>query len=73
MGSRKSNLLSSTMLHMVVGAGIAAGGAIALSAITFARAGPEPVANPPAVAKANPAAVRVAACTAKKACNPCAA
>ncbi len=68
MKSHKSNLLSSTMIQLFVGAGVAAGG-FALSEASFARGG-DGLANPAAVAKPADGAIRLAAC---KACNPCAA
>ena len=68
MKSHKSNLLSSTMIQLFVGAGVAAGG-FALSETSFARGG-DGLANPAAVAKPADGTIRLAAC---KACNPCAA
>jgi hypothetical protein len=77
----KKKLLSSSVLQLVVGVGLAAGTSIALADISFA-ATPTVKKNPTAVAKiagakANPTAVRsnliqLAACGAKKkSCNPC--
>ena len=69
MKSHKANLLSSTMIQLFVGAGVAAS-AIALADATFARGGADGLANPAALVKPADGAIRVAAC---KACNPCAA
>ena len=72
VSSLKSKLLTTTVIPMIVGVGIAAGGAIMLADISFAAA---PTNNRQALpaAKPRPGAVQVAACSAKKACNPCAA
>ena len=71
----KKKLLSSSVLHLVVGVGLAAGSSIGLADISFA-ATPSLKKNPTAVAKVagaktNPSAVRsnviqLAACGAKK-------
>ena len=80
MNSHKSNLLSSTMIQLFVGAGVAAGG-FALSGASFAR-GSDGLANPPALAKPADGTIQLAACKARNpcaakkacgACNPCAA
>ncbi|MDP6566927.1 MAG: hypothetical protein QF578_19020 [Alphaproteobacteria bacterium] len=89
MSSPKTNNLSSSVLHVIVGAGIAAGGAIALADFSYAGTqGARQSGNPSAVGKpsqrppgpANPAPIRLAACNpcaSKKrgcgGCNPCAA
>lgn len=75
MERNKSTLLSSTTLHLVLGAGLIAGGTVVAvqlaPAATVARDG----VNPPAVARPNTDPVRIAACNPckAKACNPCAA
>lgn len=79
MNSLKSKLLSSSAIPVLVGAGIAVGGAVAVAgpgfsiAPTLERQGTLPDAKP------RPGAVRLAACSAdypcaaKNPCNPCAA
>ncbi len=70
--NKKNDYLSSTVLRVVLSAGVLAGGAITLADISFAglRAAPE---NPAAVARpgAQDRPIRLAASDAKKACNPC--
>ena len=72
MRTQKQTLLSSTVLHLFLGASVAAGAAVALADMSFARGGSQArsLENPAAVAKPQTGAVKLAAC---KACNPCAA
>ena len=73
MKSHRSCLLSSTVIQMVVGAGIAAGGAVALADVSFAGSKARGLENPAAVPKSTAGLIRLAACKACNPCNPCAA
>ena len=76
MRALKCNLLSTTVLPVFVGAGIAVGGALAVAASGQASAANSPDRGLLPMAQARPAAMQLAACNpcaAKKACNPCAA
>ena len=79
MSGKRNNLLSSTVMQVILGAGLAAGGAITLADISFADLRSErQQVNPAAVSKSSGAdgVIKLAACkpcAAKKGCNPCAA
>lgn len=70
MSCHKSKLRSSTVMPLFLSAGIAAGAALAV-APAGAKSGSEE--NPVAVSKGEAGLIRMAACGAKKACNPCSA
>ena len=67
MSSHKTKLLSSTVMPLVLGASLAAGGAMA------ATSDSQDLTNPTAVAKPASDLIRLAACKACNPCNPCAA
>ena len=73
MKSWKSNLLSSTAIPVLIGAGIAVGGAVMLAGAGSASSpGPGHSSLLP-VAKPRPLGVQLAACNPCNPCNPCAA
>ena len=74
MNSHQTHLLSGSVIQMFVGAGLAAGGMAVVVDASFAGTGARgDKGNPAAVAKPGDGLVRIAACGAKKGCNPCAA
>lgn len=74
MNDLKRKWLSTTVAQLVLGAGIAAGGAITLANVSYAATA-TPKANPTAVTRADAARVELAGShkKAENACNPCAA
>ena len=76
MRLQKSKLLSTTVIPALVGAGIAAGGAIAFVAPGYASGSSQQTSGALPAAKPNPGIIRLAACNpcaTAAACNPCAA
>ena len=73
MNHRHTLLRAGSIIPMVLGAGLSAGGVALLAEVTFAAARSNGAVNPPAVAKPGGGRIQIAQCGAKKACNPCAA
>ena len=75
MRAHRSKLLSTTVIQMCFGAGLAAGSALVMANAAAAAGTTTGLANPDAVAKPTAGLTWLAACNpcAAKACNPCAA
>lgn len=73
MKHRRTLLCASSIVPMMIAAGVNAGGATLVAEVTFASARSGGAVNPPAIAKPIGERLRLAQCGATKSCNPCAA